>query len=227
MVYITGDTQGDYDFGKLIKFSNENPNITINDYVIIAGDFGAVWNLKTLNKDLEPYQNLPFTVLFVDGNHENFDLLNSYPITEWNGGKVHVIRDNIIHLMRGQVYNIENKTFFTFGGGTSIDRDYRIEGISWWKQEMPSYEEFLEGVENLKSVNNTVDYIVTHAAPEKAMYYPALRNMWLTKLCEENKLLSRFEETVNYKHWYFGHYHIDAKVTYNKTAIYNSVIKTI
>ena len=42
MVYITGDTHGDYDFGKLIKFSNENPNITINDYVIIAGDFGAV-----------------------------------------------------------------------------------------------------------------------------------------------------------------------------------------
>ena len=227
MIYITGDTHRDCDFAKLVKFAKEHSFMTLNDYVIIAGDFGAVWSEKTLDKDLKPYQNLPFTVLFVDGNHENFDLLNSYPITEWNGGKVHVIRDNIIHLMRGQVYNIENKTFFTFGGGTSIDRDYRIEGISWWKQEMPSYEEFLEGVENLKSVNNTVDYIVTHAAPEKAMYYPALRNMLLTKLCEENKLLSRFEETVNYNHWYFGHYHIDAKVTSNKTALYYSFVKII
>lgn len=29
----------------------------------------------------------PFTTLFVDGNHENFDLLNAYPVENWHGGK--------------------------------------------------------------------------------------------------------------------------------------------
>lgn len=43
------------------------------------------------------------TILFADGNHEQFDALNSYSVDEWNGGKVHIIEPGIIHLMRGQV----------------------------------------------------------------------------------------------------------------------------
>lgn len=119
--------------------------MTKQDYLIIAGDFGGVWSSRTLDSDLAPYQALPFTVLFVDDNHENFDLLNSFPIDEWSGGKVHLIKSDIIHLMRGQVYEIENKTIFTFGGGTSIDRYLRTEGVSWWSQELPNYDELDEG----------------------------------------------------------------------------------
>ena len=85
---------------------------------------------KTLEANLKPYTELPFSVLFVDGNHENFDLLNSYPVEIWKGGKVHRVKPNITHLMRGQVFEIEGKTIFTFGGATSIDRDFRTEGMS-------------------------------------------------------------------------------------------------
>ena len=45
--------------------------------------------------------------VFIDGNHENYDRLSAYPVTEWRGGKVHRIADNILHLMRGQVFEID------------------------------------------------------------------------------------------------------------------------
>ncbi|MDE6060893.1 MAG: metallophosphoesterase, partial [Clostridia bacterium] len=122
MIYVTGDTHGLQDFYKLHIFAGEHPEFTKDDYVIIAGDCGAVWSDRDLVADLRYYTELPFTVLFVDGNHENFDLLNSFPIEIWKGGKVHKIRQNLIHLMRGQVFEIDGKTIFTFGGATSIDR---------------------------------------------------------------------------------------------------------
>ena len=71
---------------------------------------------------------LPYTILFVDGNHENFDrLLSEFPIEDWNGGKVHKIRPNIIHLMRGHVFEIEGKRIFAMGGGYSVDKYMRRE----------------------------------------------------------------------------------------------------
>ncbi len=103
-------------------------------------------------------------MLFVDGNHENFDLLNVYPVEIWNGGKVHKINPDIIHLMRGQVYKIDGETFYTFGGVTSIDKDIRRAfSYGWWAQELPSFEELDEGMANLKWYNNKVNYIITHA----------------------------------------------------------------
>ena len=139
MIYITGDTHGQHDFAKIRTFAYECNIASKDDYLIIAGDFGAIWNEKTLKQDLKPYEDLPFTVLFIDGNHENFDLLNSFPIEMWNDGKIHRIRNNIIHLMRGQVYEIEGKKIFTMGGATSVDRAYRTEYISWWKDEFITY----------------------------------------------------------------------------------------
>jgi len=109
MLFVTADTHGKYYFSKLKAFAKENKDLTKKDYVIIAGDFGGLWNEDTVAEDLAPYERLPFTILFVDGNHDNFTLLNQFPITTWNGGKVHKISSNIIHLMRGQVYEIDGK----------------------------------------------------------------------------------------------------------------------
>ena len=116
----------------------------------------------------------PFTTLFVDGNHENFDRLNEFPVEEWKGGKIHRVQPSVIHLMRGQVFELEGKKIFTFGGASSHDIDggilepddpdykkkkekldrgdkpYRINRVSWWKEELPSEEEMKEGRENLQ-----------------------------------------------------------------------------
>lgn len=226
MIHVTGDTHGHHDFGKLIKFVNEHPGLTKSDYIIICGDFGAVWSERTLEESLRPYQELPVSILFVDGNHENFSLLDAYPLGSWNGGRVHFIKPDIIHLMRGQVFEIEGKTFFTFGGGTSIDKWLRQDGVNWWERELPSREELDEGVANLRRYNNTVDYIITHSCDERALWYPAMREKAERKgVRPENLMLSYFERNVRYtRHWYFGHYHIDARLTKFKTAIYQKIV---
>lgn len=224
MIYVTGDTHGLQDYYKLHIFAGEHPELTKDDYVIIAGDFGAVWDSKTLAADLKPYTELPFTVLFVDGNHENFDLLETFPVVEWQGGKVHKLKPDIIHLMRGQVFEIEGKTIFTFGGATSIDKFMRREGLSWWKRELPTYEELDEGIANLKKHNNKVDYIITHSCSERALMYPQIRNSATLKLsCPESQMLSYIEETAEYKHWYFGHFHIDAELSDKYTVLYHDI----
>ncbi|MBQ7879542.1 MAG: metallophosphoesterase [Clostridia bacterium] len=224
MLYVTGDTHGQIDFYKLVKFAKENPKLTKADYVIVAGDFGGVWYKQTLEKDLNYYSRLPFTVLFVDGNHENFVLLNSFPIEIWNGGKVHKLRDDIIHLTRGQVFTIEGKKIFTFGGATSIDRMYRVEGESWWRQELPHHEELEEGIANLKKHGDKVDFIITHSCDAKAIDLPPLCKH-LTKRCvfPENEMLSIVENSVDYRHWYFGHYHMDGDLTERKTVLYQEI----
>ena len=226
MIYITGDTHRSVHFEKLLVFAKNNPQLTKNDYVIIAGDFGGVFFEETLSEDLKHYSSLPFTVLFVDGNHENFTLLNSYPVSLWNGGKVHKIKDDIIHLMRGQIFVIEGIKIFTFGGATSIDKERRIIGYSYWDEEVPSYLEYEEALNNLEKHDFKVDYIITHSIDERVLYYPSFRdNVEKAKVYPENRLLSNFQDLVNYKKWYFGHYHKDEIINDKKRAIFLDVIE--
>ena len=110
-VYVTGDTHGLLDTYKILKFQEKENKLDYDDYLIICGDAGIVWDNETLKDSIDYYENLGTNILFVDGNHENFDILNSFPISIWNGGKVHKISDRIFHLMRGQVFNIFGKTF--------------------------------------------------------------------------------------------------------------------
>lgn len=228
MIYVTGDTHGDIDFLKLHIFADNHPELTRDDYVIIAGDFGGIWSEFTMDRTLTPYEKLPFTVLFVDGNHENFDIINSFPIEEWMGGKIHRIRLNIIHLMRGQVFTLEGKTIFTFGGATSIDKFMRRENISWWAAELPTGKEVEEGISNLEKYNNQVDYIITHSCDERALYYPPLKDPYQSmKIFPENRILSIFADTVKFKHWYFGHFHMDAQLNEEKTVLYQDIVELL
>ena len=225
MVFVTGDTHGQIDYLKLERFACKNTQLTKKDYVIIAGDFGAIWDKRTLEKDLDMYSKLPWTTLFVDGNHENFDIINSYPVEMWNGGKVHKIRKDIIHLMRGQIFEIEGKKIFTFGGAMSIDKAYRLEGLSWWRQELPTYDDLEEASVNLAKRERKVDYIITHSCSERTLYrLPLYDRPAKFKPCLDNAFLSNFE-TVKYKHWYFGHYHIDEQISDNQTALYQDIVE--
>ena len=223
-IFVTGDTHREHDFAKLEFFAKRNPQLTKNDYVIIAGDFGGVWWRKTLSEDLKPYEDLPFTVLFIDGNHENFDLLYSYPVREWNGGKVHFIKPDIIHLMRGQVFELEGNTIFTFGGATSIDRIYRTENVNLWAEEIPSQADYENALQNLENHNFTVDYVITHSCDEKGLYYLPREAVSDRKTYLENVMMRNFFEKLSFKKWYFGHFHTDKNLPDGRVALYNKII---
>lgn len=195
--------------------------MTKKDYVIITGDFGCIWSGgKSDTWHLDWLEKKNFTTLFIDGNHENFDLLNEYPVTEWNGGKVHKIRESVIHLMRGQVFLLDGQKIFTFGGAASIDKQYRKENISWWKEEIPSQQEFEEGIKNLKKHNMTVDFIMTHTAPNAVISQLDLDDEKLND--PNNEMLDYFLNNVSFKRWYFGHFHQNKHIGKFRT-LYNRI----
>ena len=226
MIYITGDTHGTTDWEKIntSRFP-EQKELTKDDYLIILGDFG-IWGDKEDDYIIKTYNKRNFTTLFIDGNHENHDLLDKYPVEEWKGGKAHRISDSIIHLMRGQVFTIDGSTFFTMGGAESTDKMYRREGESWWAREMPSDKEYQEALDNLAKHNYEVDYVLTHCAPEGYIWnclnplYDSDMSQIMTApmgsvVARSGNSLTDFlddlitENGLKFKHWYFGHYHRD------------------
>ena len=83
MIYITGDCHSNFERFNTGNFP-EQKEMTKDDYVIICGDFGGVWNKdgesKMETSALDWLDGKAFTTLFVDGNHENFDRLYAYPV---------------------------------------------------------------------------------------------------------------------------------------------------
>lgn len=88
MIYITGDIHGDFSRFKspLLR------KLKKNDALIVCGDFGFIWEgTQAERKILKKIGKLPYNVLFVEGSHDNYDLLESYPVEEWCGGKTRPI----------------------------------------------------------------------------------------------------------------------------------------
>ena len=222
MIYITGDTHADLDIGKLsTKRFPEQKMLTKNDFLIICGDFGLVWDGSAREiywQDWLTSKN--YTTLWIDGNHENFDILYEFPLVEKFGGNVREIAPDIYHLDRGQVLTINSKKIFVMGGARSHDREHRVEHISWWEQEMPTGEEMNRAIDTLDANGWEVDYVITHCAPKSVQQ----------KICSwyENDPLVSFLERINtdlkFKRWYFGHYHIDRSFGNQFEALYNRVI---
>lgn len=223
MIFITGDTHGMQDIIK-IKQAYENNILSERDYIIIAGDFGGIWDKATLFLNLSFYARLKCTILFVDGNHENFDELNNFPIETWKGGKVHRISMNLIHLIRGEVYDIEGKSILTIGGAESTDKMYRIPHISWWEEESISMEDIESALRNLQSRNYKVDYIVTHTCAAEHINKCMIARRPDHYSQNSEKLLNTINQICNYKKWFFGHWHIDMEISKKVRAIYNDII---
>jgi predicted phosphodiesterase len=201
MIFITGDTHVPVDVNKLnTKKFPEQKRLTKNDSLIICGDFGGVWDGG--NEDLywqKWFDQKRFTTLFVDGNHENFDLLEKYPVTTLHGGKVHRIRDSIYHLIRGEVYEIEGKRIFVMGGASSHDKQYRTEGKNWWRQELPSAEEYHHASETLRKHRFHFDYIITHTCPTRITYLIGTRPDFHE--AELNGFLDWIYTEAQFRHW--------------------------
>jgi len=221
MIYVTGDMHGD----ESRLYDRWWRKLKAGDTLIICGDFGFMWNgSKQEQQVLDYLGSRKFTVCFLDGIHENFDMLNSCRQTIWKGGRVHRICGNLFHLMRGQVYNIDGTTIFTFGGGESSNISDRIDQGKWWKEEFPTSAEFMEGIRNLEAAGGKVDYVLTHEPPSVVKSSILLRR---GKMDSVNKLGGYFEEisrSLEFKHWYFGSMHEDRLITPSYSAVYRKII---
>lgn len=249
MIFITGDTHGDWINRLKVESFPEQKEMTKDDYVIILGDFGIWDDSKREKYNLDWLEDRPFTTLFVSGNHENYDILDNLPIEEWHGGKVNFIRPSVIHLTRGQVFSIEDKTFFAFGGASShdisagilepddplfkekkrlLDKDpfalYRINHVSWWQRELPNEEEMNNGYENLERNNGCVDYIITHSPPASVI---ALLGQGLYEQDRLTQYLENIRVHTEYKRWFMGHMHINRAVNDKDILLYEQVVRIL
>ena len=245
IIFITGDTHGDFTRFNTDIFP-EQKQLSKDDYVIICGDFGLWQDTPRERRGLDWLNNRSFTTLFVDGNHSNFDRLYQTPVSDWNGGKVHFIRNSIIHLMRGQVFNIEDKRIFAMGGASSHDISdgilepddpefkykrraldkqlalYRINHVSWWKDELPSDEEYATARRNLDICGWKVNYIITHCCPN------SIADIIGGGLYQPDQLTTFFEEIrerCEFDYWFFGHYHDNRVVMQKYVMLYEQIVE--
>lgn len=248
-IFVTGDCHSDFR-----KFNMENfpkqAALDKEDYVVICGDFGGIWEVGWESKKekywLKWLENKKYTTLFVDGNHENFDRLNGYPVKEWNGGLVHEIRPSVLHLMRGQIFDIAGKKIFTFGGARSHDisgglldtedpefvkkkktvdkggEPYRIRHLSWWEEELPSDAEYDIALHNLERAGFRVDYIISHCCATDCQKLIVSNDEFssdpLTDFFDVVRTKCKFEK------WYFGHYHMNVTVSDKEVLLYEKIL---
>lgn len=257
-IWITGDIHGNPvrlstdSFYEQKEFSGDKDD----NVVIICGDFGLIWNRGFENKNekywLNWLESKPFTTVFVDGNHSNHSQIYTYPIKEWNGGRVHEIRPHVLHLIRGEVYTIQGKKFFAFGGASSHDiqdgildpdqfdnyeefrevwkqwdeeyRMFRVKGYTWWEEELPSEEEMQNGIENLERNNWKVDFVVTHSPSASILAI-------LGHGTYEQDILTKYLEEIriklDYKKWFMGHMHINTQINTQDILLYEQIIRIV
>ncbi len=218
-IYICGDTHKTFtNFEKIVE---ENYLIE-DDIIIVAGDFGFYFKGDSNEKRFKGIlKKLPCQIAFVDGNHENFEMLSKLSIKEMFGSEVGYDEEyEIIHLKRGNIYNIQGHKILTIGGAFSVDRNLRIENVNIWsKKEILSNEE-KEKINNLMKYENTVDYIITHTCPKFIVNYfhdygllnPETVPNWFVFNTEQEEYFDIVAKHFNFKKWIFGHYHFDINI---------------
>lgn len=190
---------------------------------IVCGDFGFLWKQEQDESELKDIEYISDRIgegnylLVVGGNHENYDRLYRLPKSSLFGGSVRQLNKNIYFLERGEIYDLPygdgtTRRLFAFGGAASTDRMFRKEGISWWREELPTTEE-IRHAEEMLSTNEGIDFVVTHVAPKSL--HPMMRIDGYPS--EEEELQMFLESTLNRLQgtsfrWFFGHYHFDKRL---------------
>lgn len=209
MIYLLSDLHGELDFAAFDTYLQEDHT---RDLLVILGDVGLKLEKTEENEAFtRRFLAAQCPIALVDGNHENFDYLYSFPVEDWQGGKVHRLTPNIVHLMRGHIFRLEGSSFFVFGGCKSSPK-WKAQG-KWFPQEVPGPEEYARAYASLKKYGNRVDYILTHK------YYDDPEDPHLVP--EQYRLNQYIDDCVDFKQWYSGHIHKNHIFDARHRMIYN------
>jgi hypothetical protein len=229
MLLLTGDIHGE--LSRIMDI--DDFGMTKDDVLLVCGDFGFIWSNEEVAKNyLRQISTKNFQIAFIDGNHENFPLIAKMEIIkEWNGGRAGVLPYGIIHLLRSEVYCIENKKIGVCGGADSIDRSKRVNGISWWEEEMITPEQTNKLVHNVyENYNGHLDIMLTHDCPTEALqllgvFYPSIFE-WIVQENTSRRELDKIEAAIPaIDRWFFGHHHIDKYLGSKYRALYTDVVQ--
>lgn len=214
MVYFTGDIHGSP--FKLQVFCRYM-ELTEKDTIVILGDVGAnCYGGKRDKQFKEQIAKLAPTIFCIHGNHEQRPAnIPSYKAKEWNDGPVWYEEEypNLLFARDGNIYVIDGIRYLVIGGAFSVDKNYRLSrGYGWWADEQPSEE--IKARVGRRVANSGLDVILSHTCPFKyeprEAFLPGIDQSEVDSSTEE--WLDTIEESVDYKAWFCGHWHIDKRI---------------
>lgn len=213
MIYLLSDLHGGESLAGLenyLSFCRDT------DLLIILGDVElAFCDTEENHRFTEWFLSLDTPIALVDGNHENFAFLDSFPEEVWCGSTVHRLSDTLVHLERGNIYAIGGHTFFVMGGCKSSPI-WKEQGL-WYEGEEPAETELSLAYAALEERENRVDYVLTHkyeSIPGEAAF-PPLSLEGLTRYIDER---------VEFRHWYSGHRHWAGQLDERHTVVYDQLL---
>lgn len=218
LICITGDMHGDYS-----RFHDSKINkLKKGDILIVCGDFGFVWDGSKKEKQiLKRIGRKRFYTMFVEGCHENYDLLDSYPEEDFCGGRVNVISGRLMRMKRGSMFDLQGCKFFTFGGGQTKEIDIRRESKTWWEAELPTREEIQRGEKTLKSNGYAADYIITHEPPASLKEF---LDFEVRQISHMHTFFDVVKNDCKFKMWFFGKVHKNKLIPPRYQCLFDEVV---
>ena len=216
MVYITGDTHGQF---QRIELFCHVMQTTKADTMIVLGDAGFNYYGGSRDAKLKKRVNAyPIRLFCIHGNHEiRPQNIPSYRETVFCGG--HILYEpeypDILFAIDGEIYDLDGFSCIAIGGAYSVDKFYRLEkGYGWWPDEQPSPETKADVEHKLEALDHEVDIVLSHTCPRK--YEPVetflsfIDQNTVDKSTED--WLDEIEARTDYRKWYCGHYHTRKRI---------------
>lgn len=182
-----------------------------------------------MKKIIENHNSYYFHIWFIDGNHENFDILNELKESQPNK-KIIDISSNIHYITRGTKLFIKTdegvKNILFCGGADSVDKFRRIPHLSWWENETITQKDIDKCLQH-----NEVDYIITHCCPfdifkEYSIYLITRADIDQDKVNHSSEMmLNQVKDNVKYNKWFFGHYHVDIQLDEKHKCFLNDFVE--
>ena len=228
MIYITGDTHGDFERVFNLAFS---VNSSIEDVMIILGDAGINYFGGAKDKKLKKQLGaLPITLLCIHGNHEmRPESIGAYEEKEWRGGIVYWEPKfpNLLFAKDGEIYDLEGRRCIAIGGAYSVDKYLRFRSgkICWWPDEQPS-DEIKKRVEGrLNAAGWKADVVLSHTCPYRFIPRHTFLKFINQKTVDNSteEWLDYIEGKLTYDRWFCGHFHTN-EIVENIRFMYGEII---
>lgn len=206
-ILVAGDWHGNGAWGYSVVrrlprlLREETPRLILH-----CGDFG-IWpgprGKQYLDKLDRQLKHAGAVLWFVDGNHEDFTQLSALPSVDGKGW----VRDRIWHLPRGHRWTWHGRTWVAVGGGVSLDRAARTEGVDWWPEE-----EITDEQETALRSSGTADVMVSHDRPSSVIHtFPGRPSWWAQADVDRSERhearLQRITDAIQPAHLIHGHLH--------------------
>lgn len=205
-VVLAGDWHGNYRYAHRVIVNYPGVIVHVGDFGVFPYDNDNLGFVAGVDEAAKFNDSL---VLFIDGNHENFDWLEDQPVDD---DGVRRLTDHVWHLPRGFWWQWHHLNWVALGGAVSIDQNYRRQGVDWFPQEKINDNDVITTIYPAVNDNVHADVMITHDCPnyvqipfEHDKYIP---DYLLVEANLHRELLGDVVDILDPSLLVHGHYHV-------------------